>query len=147
MATSGRSLPSIEQLLKQFNLPGLDINSLIESQKKDIEALTAANQRAYEGVQSLAQRQIELLQEAMQKWQASTHGANVGQAIASGAPKQVEAAKQAFEQAFANMRELTEMAAKSQTEAYSIIQKRMQERMEEIARPLQGKQTPAPAKK
>lgn len=134
-------------MLKQFNLPGLDITSLVESRKKDIEALTAANQRAYEGAQSLAQRQMELLQEGMKNWQASAQGANVGQAIASGASKQAEAAKQAFEQAITNMRELAEMATKSQTEAFSVIQKRMQERMDELARPVQAKQAPAPTKK
>ena len=61
--------PDINQLLAQFKLPGVDVNALIEGRRKDIEAVAAANRHAYEGMQLLAQRQAEMLREAIAEWQ------------------------------------------------------------------------------
>ena len=145
MANSDTQLPDINQLLKQMSLPGVDISAMVESRRKDIEALAAANQRAYEGLQALAQRQAQILQETMQKWQSGVQGGsmggmgNMGQSLQEGATKQAEAARLAFEQALANMRELAEMAAQSQAKAYEVIHKRIQESLEETRQQFQPK--------
>src|SRR4029077_18597530 len=50
----------------------LDVNWLISYQRKNIEALTAANQRAFEGAQALAKRQAEFAREAAEELQKVT---------------------------------------------------------------------------
>ena len=118
--------PDIAKLMQQFKLPGLDIGKIIESQRKDIEALTQANQAAYAGMQELARRQAEILQETMTEWQAA-----MSQVAGGGTDltKQAELAQQAFGKAIGNMRELAETAARSQTQAWEVIQKRFQEHL------------------
>ena len=115
-----------------FKVPNLDTGALIESQRKNIEAVTAANQVAFEGAQALTQRQAEILR---QVWDASTSAMTA--LTATGKPeeqmaKQAEFTKQSFEQGLANLRELAEMGAKSNSEAVEVITKRVAEGLEEL---------------
>ena len=55
--------------------------------------------------------------------------ADAGQA---GAKKRGELAKEGFEKALADMRELAEMATKSQKEAFDVVRKRFEENVEGI---------------
>jgi phasin family protein len=137
MNPSDLQLPDFTQMLKNLSLPGVDVNALVASRRKDIEALVAANQRAQEGFKALVQRQTEILQETMRQTQEG--GGTLGQSLGDAATRQAESAKQAFEQALANMRELAEMAASSQTQAYEALQKRMKESVEETRQLLQPK--------
>jgi phasin family protein len=50
-----------------------------------------------------------------------------------------ELATQAFGRALANMRELAEMATKSQSQAYEVLNKRFQENLEEMRKLMQPK--------
>ena len=53
------------KMLGQYKLPGVDMDSIVASQKKNVEALVAANRTAVEGMQSVMRRQAEILQETM----------------------------------------------------------------------------------
>jgi hypothetical protein len=64
----------ITKILEQFKLPGMDINAILEARRKDVEALTQANQIAYESMQALAQREAEILQQTMAEWQGAMAG-------------------------------------------------------------------------
>ncbi len=48
------------------------------------------------------------------------------------AARQTELAKEAFQRAIANMRELAEMVSKSQTDAFDVINKRVADSLDEI---------------
>ena len=104
----------------------------MEARRKDIEALVTANRQAYEGMQLLAHRQAEMLKEAMAEWQAATEDMMSGKSPGTGAAKQAELGKQTFEKALANMRELAEMATKSQSEAWEVVTRRFHENLEEL---------------
>ena len=41
-----------------YKLPEMDVDSLVEAQRKNIEALTAANQAAVEGVQEIGRAHV-----------------------------------------------------------------------------------------
>ena len=122
--------PDIAKLMEQFKVPGIDVSRIVEGQRKDIEALAQANQAAYAGVQELARRQTEILQETMAEWQAALSQA-AGRDSANLA-QQTELAQRAFGKAFANMRELAEMAQKSQAQAWEVIQKRFHENLADL---------------
>lgn len=129
------AFPDIGKMMEQFKVPGLDVGKIVEAQKKDIEALTAANQAAYEGVQELAKRQAEILQETMAEWQAAMTSAGGG---AGATPAvQAELAQKAFAKAVTNMREMAEMAAKSQTQAWEVMQKRFRENLADMMKMMQ----------
>lgn len=125
-------LMDISKLTADYKLPGVDMDQLLAAQRKNIEALTAANQLAFEGMQAVLRRQTEILRQSME--QASSM---VTELMAAGAPeekvaKNAELAKVAFEKALANMRELAEMVAKSNAEAAEVISKRVSESLDEL---------------
>jgi len=120
----------IAKIMGQFKLPGIDMSAILEARRKDIEALTQANTIAFEGVQSLAQKQAEILRESMEEAQLAMHRMAAGTAPAN-ATKQGELVQQAFQKALANMQALAEMAGKSQVEAFDVISKRVQRNIQE----------------
>jgi len=132
MAKTEMPFMDVNQLLEQFKVPGVDVSAIMEARRKDIEALVTANRQAYEGMQLLGQRQAEMLHEATAEWQAATKDMMSAQSPGASAAKQAELGKQTFEKALANMRELAEMATKSQTQAWEVVNRRFHENLEEL---------------
>ena len=128
----------VTKLMEQFKLPGIDMQAIVEARRKDIEALTEANRIAFQGMQALAQKQAEILQKSMQEAQAAMQGLAGGQTAAS-AGNPGELIQQAFQKALSNMRELAEMAGKSQAQAMEIVSKRVQENIEDAKKLMQPK--------
>ncbi|MCC8998469.1 MAG: phasin family protein [Candidatus Contendobacter sp.] len=123
----------LSKALGDVKIPGFDLEAAVAAQRKNIEALTAANQAAVQGLQAVAQRQAEILSQAINEvstvaQQLSSAGTNPQELTA----KQAELARKAFEQALANARELAEMVSKSNTEAFAIINKRVTESLQEL---------------
>jgi phasin family protein len=121
------------KMLGDVKIPGFDMDAIMAAQRKNIEALTAANQAAVQGMQAVAQRQAEILSQAMNEV------SSIAQQLAGSASnpqemttKQAELARKGFEQALANMRELAEMVSKSNTETFAIINKRVTESLQEL---------------
>ncbi len=124
----------IQKMMSDFKVPGVDMQAMMEAQRKNIEALTAANRVAFEGMQAIAKRQTEILAQAMAEvsnvaQQLTSSGATNPQEMST---KQSELVKQTFEKALANMRELAEMVNKANTEAFEVINKRFTESLEEL---------------
>ncbi len=128
----GKMMEEFSKMLKQYNLPGVDMDSLMASQKKNLEALTQANRVALEGMQAVAKRQAEILQETMNEASKAVDVLSKAGSPTEVAAKQAELAKDAFERALANMRELAEMVAKSNEEATSTINARISATLDEI---------------
>jgi phasin family protein len=121
------------KMLGQYKLPGVDMDSVVASQKKNVEALVAANRTAVEGFQAVAKRQAEILQETMSELTKAVQ--NLGKS--AGSPKelvanQADLAKSIFEKSLANMRELAEMVTKSQNEATQHINARISATLDEL---------------
>ena len=134
----GTPFVDVTKILEQFKLPGIDLQSIVEALRKDVEALTQANQIAYESMQALARREAEILQQTMGEWQGAMAGM-AGKSPAEMAAKGTELATQAFGRALANMRELAEMASKSQAQTYEVLNKRFQENLEDLRKLMQPK--------
>jgi phasin family protein len=106
-----------------FQIPGFDVDSLVESQRKNLEAFTHANQLAVEGVQAIARRNVELIRQAVEEASAALKGLTQPGAPEERFAKNAELAKQAFDRGIANAREIVEMMAKANAEAFSLMQK------------------------
>ena len=122
----------LTKIMAEYKVPGVDVEAMMAAQRKNIEALTAANQLAVEGVQAVMRRQAEILRQTMEE--ASSM---MSEMVAAGTPedkvsKQAELAKTAFEKALANMKELAEMVAKSNSEAADVLSNRVKESIEEV---------------
>lgn len=120
------------KMLKNYKLPGVDIDALVASQRKNVEALTAANRVAFEGVQAFARRQAEMLQEAMNETTKAFDAISKAGSPPAAAAKQVELTKTAFEKAVGNARELSEMVSKASQDATNSISSRISESLDEL---------------
>lgn len=127
-----KMMSQFTKAFSDYQIPGLDMSALVEHQRKNIEALTAANRQALEGLQAVANRQSEILKETMEQAVAALKDLSSSQGPTEVASKQAELLGQALEKALTNMRQLAEMASKSNTEAYEVIKKRISESVEEI---------------
>ncbi len=116
-----------------LTIPGFDVESIIASQRKNIEALTQANQLAVEGVQALARRNVEIARQALEEASAALRDIVTPGAPEERVAKQAEIAKGAFEKGLAHARELTELLSKAQSEAMTVITKRVSESFDEMS--------------
>ncbi|MFM2044735.1 MAG: hypothetical protein RLY86_3311 [Pseudomonadota bacterium] len=122
----------MSKMMVDFKVPGVDLDGVLAAQRKNIEALTAANQLAVEGLQAVLRRQGEIVRQTMEEASST-----MTEMMAAGTPedkiaKQAELVKAQFEKSIANMRELAEMVAKSNSEAAEVLTSRMTESIEEM---------------
>jgi phasin family protein len=118
--------------LNDFKVPGVDVDALVAAQRKNIEALTQANQLAVEGVQAVARRQIEIARQAIDEFSALVREFSTPSSPEVSLAKQAEFSKVALEKGVANAKELAEMVTKANTEAFNVLNKRVTESFEEV---------------
>jgi phasin family protein len=122
----------MSKVMESLKIPGVNVEALLSSQQKNIEALTAANRTAVEGIQTLSQRQAEIFRRTMEE------ATKAAQAVATtGQPqdipaKQAEIAKVVFEKGLANMQELAELAARANADTLEVVNKRFAESFEDL---------------
>ena len=131
-------LGDLTKMFEQFKLPGVDMAPIIESRRKDIEALVEANKAVIESMQALARKQTEILTQTMQGLQESAKSL-VGGGAAPDVTKQAELIRQAYQKALADMKDMAEMAQKSQTDAMAAITQRATQSMAETKTLMQPK--------
>jgi phasin family protein len=122
----------VTKVMSEFRVPTLDVDAVVASQRKNIEALTQANQLAVEGVQAVARRQVEIARQAMEEFSAMIRDLAQPVSPEDRLAKQAEFSKQAFEKGLSNARELAEMVAKANTEAFNVLNKRVAEGLDEV---------------
>lgn len=123
------------EFTRQFanlKMPGVDPEAIVEAQKKNMDALVAANQAAAAGYQDLFKKQVAIFEETMAEAQKHMKAFDTTKLDAEAAKAQAELARAAFEKAIANMQTLAEAAQKANTEAYEIVSARIQESMAEL---------------
>lgn len=121
-----------QKAFAEYKIPGVDGNIIMESQKKNVEALAQANKVALEGMQAVFKRQAEILGQAMEEMQATFKEISAAGEPQDKVAQQTDLVKDAVEKALSNMRELAEMAGKSNTEAFETIRSRFTESLDEV---------------
>jgi len=112
-------------MLSAAKFPNVDIKSeeMINSQKKTMEAMAAASQAIFEGVNSFSKKQVEILNKAISSAKDATSE------IAKGNPqesvvKSIELTAEAIKNAQANVMDLSKVAEKTSKEAFDILNTR-----------------------
>ena len=139
MANTTNPLGDVTKMLQQFKVPGLDMAPIIESRRKDMDALMEAYKSNYEAMQALARKQTEILTETMQGIQNAAKGLARAGVGAPNAAKQADLVGNAYQKALADMKELAEMVRKSQTDAMAGITARAAESLQEMKKLMQPK--------
>lgn len=116
----------------EFKLPAVNVESLVETGRKNFAAMTTASTSAVESIKTIAQRQGDMLRAAMEDF--SKHGSEVLAAatVEEKAAKQIDFVKKSYETAIANTKELADLYTKGQTEAFEALSARVAELTEEV---------------
>jgi phasin family protein len=116
----------------QFKMPGVDATALLEAQRKNLEAFSAAGKLASEGFQAFAQRQTELMRQGVEQSMSAMREVMAEQSVAGQAAKQAEIAKRGYQATLTNATELNEMVLKANQDAFGVISKRFGEALDEV---------------
>jgi len=130
--------------LKSFAMTGVDVETVMATQRKNIEALAVASRSALDGAHAVGKRQAEILQETMSQTAQSMETLVKAGSPLDIAAQQVDLARKGFEKALGNMRELAEMVSKAQHGAVGAISDRVTQSLNELKN-LGLKSTDAPA--
>ncbi|MBY0323519.1 MAG: TIGR01841 family phasin [Reyranella sp.] len=116
----------------EFKLPTVNVETFVETARKNFAVMTSANTAAVETMKTIGQRQGDMVRAAMEEF--SKHGSEVLAAatVEEKVIKQIDFAKKSYETAIANAKELSELVGKSQTEAFQALSARVAELTEEV---------------
>lgn len=116
--------------------------------RKNVEAVAAANKVALEGMQAVLKRQSEIFSGYANDAATLVQDAKGSTTVdpQDMAVKTVEAAQGSLADVIANTRELSEILAKSQEEAFSLMTARLGESLDETKAAIVKMQQAAPAK-
>ena len=131
MTNQTQPFGDVTAMMAQFKMPGIDMAAIVEARRKDIQALGEANAATFESMQAIANKQTEMLSQAMQGMQDAAKSA-VGVSGQADVGKQGEVIRKGFEKTLANMKELADMAQHAQSEAMARITQRATDQMQEI---------------
>jgi len=132
-----KPLKGMAERLQNLPLAGA-AGAIVESGRKDLQALVKANEKSYEGLQAVVQRQTEMLKSSIEEWQGTMKGLSAKDPR-EGFAKLDAMGKAAFKQALDDIRELSEMAAKSQADAFEVVRDRIRSNVDEVSKLLQPK--------
>lgn len=110
----------------------LDVDAVWAAQRRNIEALSQANQLAIEGAQAVARRQIEVARQTFDEFSALLRDLAQPASTEARIAKNTEYAKQMLEKGINHGREITTLASKAGTEAAEVLQKRAAESLDEM---------------
>jgi phasin family protein len=131
------SLQDLLARLSKLELAGL-AGRLVDGWRKDLQALVSASQRSYAGLQEVVARQTAQIKDAA----SELHGVGKVMAVAGTAEsvrRLDDLAAAALQLALNDIRELSDMTAKSQREAYELVQQRVADNLDEVQRALREK--------
>lgn len=121
------------KLFSEMKVPAMpDMEAVLATHKRNLEALSEANRVALEGAQAVARRHFEIMQSTMAAMTESLKSLSVTEAPANRAAKQADLLKHAYENAVSNTRELGDLIQKSNAEAMHKLNSRFSEAMTEI---------------
>ena len=152
MATPNRADAPAKAPLSSFNsfaklfpvpgftkLPGFDVNTVVDIQRRNVEALSAANQTIVQGLQTVVQRQGEIARQSAKQFQdlLSVKPTSVEETLV----KQIDVAKTSYEKTVADARELGDLVVKVGSEAVDILSRRIVASLDEVKAAARPKET------
>ncbi|WP_028232283.1 phasin family protein [Paraburkholderia mimosarum] len=130
-------LAEYTKAITHFKLPGIDLSAILESGRKDIEALGLASSAALSGVQAIAQKQVAILQSAISGLQSLI--TKPAAQDAAPAANTGEVVQQAVKKSLADIQDLVDTAYRAQSDSVAVVTKRVAEHVEELKALVQSK--------
>ncbi len=109
-----------------------DFNQVFSTQRRNIEAFSAANQAVIEGAQAISRRQADVFRANVENVLKVSKEMMTNGTPEVSVTRQADLARAIFENTLSNLREVTETVTKSGFEAFDVLNKRVAESLEEI---------------
>ena len=132
MADTSSYIEMLRKFGSDLGLPKVNVDQLVETQKKNIEALGQSTKAAAQGAQSVAQEQREVIEAGLREATAFAHAYKPLGMVQENLALQTEFARKVVEVALKGAQESVTTARQSGADAVKIIQDRMKESLEEI---------------
>jgi len=116
--------------MKSLMMP--DMDAVMATHRRNMDAISAASRVEFEGAQSLARRNMEIQQQTMTELADAAKALAAVQTPTAKAAKQAELLKAAYQHAVDNMKELRDLIHKINAEALGLLNTRFSEGLEEI---------------
>ena len=120
------------KLFADFRFRPLDIEAAWAAQRRNIEALSQANQAAVDGVQAVARCQIEMTREAFEGFSALMRDMATPASTEDRVAKNAEYVKKMLDKSVNRGREIATIATKVGNDAAEILHKRASEGLDEF---------------
>lgn len=151
MARNASSINPMDQLFSgdftkafsSFQGFPFDMDSLMETQRRNLQAFSDAQQMAIESLKTVAARQSQIFSQLMEE-----NSEIAREAMAEGTPeekisKQADRMKKVYEKGVAGARELADLVGKSSQAAQDVINKRVSASLTEIKSAVEKKKSKA----
>jgi phasin family protein len=123
----------LRRVMGEWKMPNFDLEAVAQAQRRNIEALTQANQLALEGTQTWLRRNMELARQGMEELQSMmSELTKPNGSMEDRLARQADFSKKAIEKSLANFREMADLMSKANTEAMNVLTKRVSESLEEV---------------
>jgi phasin family protein len=118
----------------QMTFPTMpDMNALMDAHSRNMEALAASMRIAVEGAQTVAKRQMEIMQRTVTDLTDGLRSLSTTNGQQANGEGPAEWAKRTYEHAVANARELAELVQHSNREALDLLHGRFVAAMDEMS--------------
>jgi phasin family protein len=98
-----------------------------------MEALTQANQLAFEGAQAVMRHQLEMTRRSMEEFSAMFTGLfQPNGSMEDRLAKHADISKTALEKSMSHARELADLVTKANNDAFNVLSRRVAETLEEL---------------
>ena len=132
MADATSYIEMLRKFGSDLGLPKLNVDELLQGQRKNLEALGQSAKVAAQGAQSVAQKQREVLEAGLQEAATLAREFKPLGKVHENIALQTEFARKMFELAVKGTQDSTSTVRQSTTDAVKIIQDRMKESFEEF---------------
>jgi phasin family protein len=141
--TLGNAQQATEEWSKMFGamkLPAApNMEALLAVQKRNMDALSAANRIALEGAQTVAKRHMEIMQQTMAELSETMRALSSTDGPGEKAATQADMLKKAYERAVSNTKEMSDLIQRANDEAIGQLNQRFVEAVDEM-KALMGKE-------
>ena len=120
------------KMFADFKMKPFDVEAVWAAQRRNLEALSQANQLAVEGAHAVVKRQIEMTQQTFDAMSTWMHEMTQPGSTEDRIAKQTEYTKKMIDKGLSHGREIAMMATKTGTEAAEVLQKRTTEGLDEM---------------
>jgi phasin family protein len=122
----------VTTMMAQMNVPGINMDELMATQRANMEALAIANKAAVEALQEVGKLQTRLLKESMGEVSSVIKTLTEVRSPQEIAIKEAQLAAETFQTAFGNMQKLADIMTEANKTASNALSKRFSASLNEI---------------